>query len=143
MAIFFLVIGFGRSYYKCTSVGCTVRKHVERASHDLKAVITTYEGKHNHVVPAARNSCHSSSVISAAAATETTNASSHKTQESLTRFDIPQTGFSFGLTQPNLTSFAMAGLVPCGPPHMKPHPYLDQPGLFLLPKGEPKDDRCE
>ncbi|XP_047980306.1 probable WRKY transcription factor 2 [Salvia hispanica] len=45
-----------RSYYKCTSAGCNVRKHVERASHDLKSVITTYEGKHNHDVPAARNS---------------------------------------------------------------------------------------
>ncbi|XXG49577.1 hypothetical protein AAC387_Pa02g3727 [Persea americana] len=47
-----------RSYYKCTNAGCMVRKHVERASHDLKSVITTYEGKHNHEVPAARNSSH-------------------------------------------------------------------------------------
>ncbi|KAL0708874.1 hypothetical protein Bca4012_075300 [Brassica carinata] len=44
-----------RSYYKCTTANCTVRKHVERASTDVKAVITTYEGKHNHDVPAARN----------------------------------------------------------------------------------------
>ncbi|KAJ0982056.1 hypothetical protein J5N97_010311 [Dioscorea zingiberensis] len=47
-----------RSYYKCTHAGCNVRKHVERASSDPKAVITTYEGKHNHDVPAARNSSH-------------------------------------------------------------------------------------
>ncbi|GLJ54138.1 hypothetical protein SUGI_1159730 [Cryptomeria japonica] len=47
---------YPRSYYKCTSVKCMVRKHVERASDDPKAVITTYEGKHNHDAPLARNS---------------------------------------------------------------------------------------
>ncbi|KGN58716.1 hypothetical protein Csa_002693 [Cucumis sativus] len=45
-----------RSYYKCTSLGCPVRKHIERAANDMRAVITTYEGKHNHEVPAARGS---------------------------------------------------------------------------------------
>ncbi|XP_078442531.1 putative WRKY transcription factor 3 [Wolffia australiana] len=44
-----------RSYYKCTSLGCNVRKHIERDSTNPNAVITTYEGKHNHNVPAARN----------------------------------------------------------------------------------------
>lgn len=43
-----------RSYYKCTYIGCPVRKHIERAANDMRAVITTYEGKHNHEVPAAR-----------------------------------------------------------------------------------------
>ncbi|RCV34066.1 hypothetical protein SETIT_7G133100v2 [Setaria italica] len=57
-----------RSYYKCTHPGCSVRKHVERASHDLKSVITTYEGKHNHEVPAARNSGHPSTATATGAA---------------------------------------------------------------------------
>ncbi|CAN6911675.1 unnamed protein product [Brassica oleracea] len=48
-----------KSYYKYTTPGCPVRKHVERASHDMRAVITTYEGKHNHDVPAARGSGYS------------------------------------------------------------------------------------
>ncbi|KAL3819498.1 hypothetical protein ACJIZ3_005403 [Penstemon smallii] len=49
---------YPRSYYKCTSQGCNVRKHVERAASDPKAVITTYEGKHSHDVPAPKTSSH-------------------------------------------------------------------------------------
>ncbi|PIN12897.1 hypothetical protein CDL12_14490 [Handroanthus impetiginosus] len=45
-----------RSYYKCTTPGCPVRKHVERAANDIKSVVTTYEGKHNHEVPTSKNS---------------------------------------------------------------------------------------
>ncbi|KAH7653852.1 WRKY domain-containing protein [Dioscorea alata] len=62
-----------RSYYKCTNVGCPVRKHVERASHDPKAVITTYEGKHNHDVPVSRNSSHDTIVAPAEDGANTLN----------------------------------------------------------------------
>ncbi|XP_008462091.1 WRKY transcription factor 1 isoform X2 [Cucumis melo] len=43
-----------RSYYRCSSPGCPVKKHVERASHDPKVVLTTYEGQHDHVLPPIR-----------------------------------------------------------------------------------------
>ncbi|XP_057956706.1 WRKY transcription factor 1-like isoform X2 [Malania oleifera] len=43
-----------RSYYRCSNMGCPVKKHVERASHDPKIVITTYEGQHDHDMPPAR-----------------------------------------------------------------------------------------
>lgn len=43
-----------RSYYRCSNAGCPVKKHVERASHDPKLVITTYEGKHDHEIPTSR-----------------------------------------------------------------------------------------
>ncbi|CAN4097112.1 unnamed protein product [Withania somnifera] len=37
------------SYYKCTSPGCNVRKHIERAPHGPKTIITTYEGNSSQV----------------------------------------------------------------------------------------------
>ncbi|MED6205306.1 hypothetical protein PIB30_016691 [Stylosanthes scabra] len=43
-----------RSYYRCSAPGCFVKKHVERASHDSKVVITTYEGQHVHEIPPGR-----------------------------------------------------------------------------------------
>ncbi|KAG8659848.1 hypothetical protein MANES_02G085100v8 [Manihot esculenta] len=43
---------YPRSYYRCTSQKCTVKKRVERSFQDPSMVITTYEGKHNHQCPA-------------------------------------------------------------------------------------------
>ncbi|KAA8527137.1 hypothetical protein F0562_008634 [Nyssa sinensis] len=145
-----------RSYYKCTSAGCTVRKHVERASHDLKSVITTYEGKHNHDVPAARNSSVNSGTPSTlpaqgaiADAGDGAQTNLHRPEPSqvhntMARFERPpglgsfglsgrqqlgsSHGFSFGMNPPRLVNLAMAGLGPNQGkvPVMPVHPYIAQ-----------------
>ncbi|KAK2431546.1 hypothetical protein P8452_44700 [Trifolium repens] len=43
---------YPRSYYRCTSQKCIVKKRVERSYQDPTIVMTTYEGQHNHHCPA-------------------------------------------------------------------------------------------
>lgn len=128
---------------------------MERASHDLKSVITTYEGKHNHDVPAARNSSHVNSSTSSTIPTQPTASAVQgqvhrpepsQMQNMMARFEGPsslgpfnlpggratQLGpsqrFSFGMSQPGLANLAMAGLGPGqGKLPMVPiHPFLMQ-----------------
>uniref|UniRef100_A0A7N0ZU12 WRKY domain-containing protein n=1 Tax=Kalanchoe fedtschenkoi TaxID=63787 RepID=A0A7N0ZU12_KALFE len=139
-----------RSYYKCTSAGCSVRKHVERASHDLKSVITTYEGKHNHDVPAARNSSHVSSAASANGGmgsqsqsliprhepSQVTSMARYERQPHLSSFNLPMMqslgapphGFPTGVIQSSLANMSMAGLGPGQNkfPGIPAYPYLMQ-----------------
>lgn len=127
---------------------------MERASHDLKSVITTYEGKHNHDVPAARNSSHvnsgPSNTMSGQASSAGIQTHPHRPEpsqvhNSMARFERPSSlgsfslpgrqqlgpshGFSFGMNQPGLANLAMAGLGPGQPklPVMPVHhPYFAQ-----------------
>ncbi|AEE33270.1 WRKY DNA-binding protein 10 [Arabidopsis thaliana] len=56
-----------RSYFKCTNIECRVKKHVERGADNIKLVVTTYDGIHNHPSPPARRSNSSSRNRSAGA----------------------------------------------------------------------------
>jgi hypothetical protein len=40
---------FIRSYYRCSTEGCSVKKRVERDRDDPSYVVTTYEGVQNHM----------------------------------------------------------------------------------------------
>ncbi|MFS7985147.1 putative transcription factor WRKY family [Helianthus anomalus] len=151
-----------RSYYKCTSAGCTVRKHVERASHDLKSVITTYEGKHNHDVPAQKNS-HNNNTMSAAQQALSVQPQVHmpepsRIQNPMARFQRPPYGLANGQHLGPATThggygYPMNQQGPGGMAHMAMamakqgkmpvHQYLNQPQQmnemgFMVPKSEPK-----
>ncbi|CAA0806489.1 Probable WRKY transcription factor 32 [Striga hermonthica] len=43
-----------RNYFRCTSGGCPVRKHIERAVDNMNDVVITYKGVHDHSTPLPR-----------------------------------------------------------------------------------------
>ncbi|XP_021739243.1 probable WRKY transcription factor 20 [Chenopodium quinoa] len=66
-----------RSYYRCSSAGCPVRKHVERATDNSTAIVVTYEGQHDHDVPIPKRQYY---VASANAMASGANMLLHKTE---------------------------------------------------------------
>ncbi|OMO82162.1 DNA-binding WRKY [Corchorus olitorius] len=66
---------FPRSYYRCTSTSCNVKKRVERSFNDPTIVVTTYEGQHTHPSPLmprpTLGGAHLASALSAAGAAAT------------------------------------------------------------------------
>ncbi|XP_055836387.1 probable WRKY transcription factor 2 [Solanum dulcamara] len=155
---------YPRSYYKCTNPGCNIRKHIERAPSDLKSVITTYDGKHNHDAPIERKSSQASSGISKSRSNpKTTNAKGHvgrpeptQTKNTRKRYGRappfgsfgPTSGFNSSETnqQQGLTGLAMTRFnsdqhqfsVPVNPHTRWPQPVND--AGFVLPEGEPMPD---
>lgn len=51
MHIYILISCGCRSYYRCTTTSCGVKKRVERSIQDPSIVVTTYEGVHTHPCP--------------------------------------------------------------------------------------------
>ncbi|PON45000.1 LOW QUALITY PROTEIN: WRKY domain containing protein [Trema orientale] len=58
---------FPRSYYRCTSASCNVKKRVERSFSDPSVVVTTYEGQHTHPSPLISRPAHAAPPPAAAA----------------------------------------------------------------------------
>ncbi|PNY13245.1 WRKY transcription factor [Trifolium pratense] len=42
---------YPRSYYRCTAIGCEVKKRIERSATEASVVLTSYEGNHIHYSP--------------------------------------------------------------------------------------------
>ncbi|TXG58912.1 hypothetical protein EZV62_016741 [Acer yangbiense] len=143
-----------RSYYKCTTVGCPVRKHVERASHDMRAVITTYEGKHNHDVPAARGSGYtltrpspnptsSSTVpipIRPSAASAMANLSLQNTTRLPTTSGSHQATFTSEMLQNSGSFSGFSGFGRHTNSYMNQIPQQSDGGVFSRAKEEPRED---
>ncbi|XP_061344633.1 probable WRKY transcription factor 32 [Gastrolobium bilobum] len=70
-----------RNYYRCTSAGCAVRKHIETAVDNSNTVIITYKGVHDHdmPVPKKRHGPPSAPLIAAAAPASMSNLQFKKT----------------------------------------------------------------
>lgn len=127
---------------------------MERASHDVKSVITTYEGKHNHDVPAARTSSHVNANATAQASTgiQTHQVHNHRSEASQVQiqrpatlplgsgsFNLPGTGRQQHLVPSHGFTFGMPGFGPLMSVH---HPFLPQQHSanemgYLMQKGEP------
>ncbi|KAF2317045.1 hypothetical protein GH714_011214 [Hevea brasiliensis] len=70
-----------RNYYRCTSAGCPVRKHIETAVDNTNAVTITYKGVHDHgmPVPKKRHGPPSAPLVAAAAPASMNNLQLKKT----------------------------------------------------------------
>ncbi|KAK6249161.1 hypothetical protein QUC31_020726 [Theobroma cacao] len=95
-----------RNYYRCTSAGCPVRKHIETAVDNTNAVIITYKGVHDHdmPVPKKRHGPPSAPLVAAAAPASMNNLQFKKTDG--VQNQVTSTQWSVG-TEGELTGEAL------------------------------------
>ncbi|KAK9073840.1 hypothetical protein SSX86_006434 [Deinandra increscens subsp. villosa] len=69
-----------RNYYKCTSTGCPVRKHIETAVDSSSEVILTYKGIHDHDMPMPTKDQTLCTVLTAVSSPSKNNSQSNKAE---------------------------------------------------------------
>ena len=74
-----------RNYYRCTSAGCPVRKHIETAVDNTSALVITYKGIHDHdmPVPKKRHGPPSAPLVAAAAPASMNNSQLQQSEAAL------------------------------------------------------------